>query len=450
MRPALSRHWPSLAAMAVASVLALAACGGGSSSTSKTANGPLTSSTHGTLQEWNWDTVADSPGSHAVLQLAIKAFEKKYPHVKVVDTEMTLTEQNDKLPLGFASSSSAPTVSQTNEGYQSMGRLVTDKELLPLASYNKRYHWFSEVGQLPLQYNSFTADGKSFGSGNVYGIPWTGTVVGIFYNKKMLAEVGGTPPTSWSVFTRDLALLKSHGKIALAYSGGQPTAYQPVHTLYTIANQFVPASQSNAFVFHRGNASIDTPAFVRAATIFQQWTRDGYFSPGYAGLSDAQALSQFTSGQAGFFIEGDWYISSVWQALKNNAGFWVPKVATGGPGEGWSIPANSSDPSLAAAWINELLSPAMQAAQLKAGDVPVVSPSASALAGATPLLKSAVQGWRDTVSSKSLVPYLDYATPDFLNQEMAGIQELQANQTTPAELMKSLQSDYTSYWSQHS
>ena len=48
----------------------------------------------------------------------------------------------------------------------------------------------------------------------------------------------------------------------------------------------------------------------------------------------------------------------------------------------------------------------------------------------------------------SLVPYLDYATPDFLNQEMAGIQELQAGRTTPAAMMASLQSDYTAYWSQ--
>ena len=49
--------------------------------------------------------------------------------------------------------------------------------------------------------------------------------------------------------------------------------------------------------------------------------------------------------------------------------------------------------------------------------------------------------------TSNLVPYLDYATPNFLNQEMAGIQELQGGKISAAALMQSLQSDYTSYWS---
>ncbi len=53
-----------------------------------------------TIQEWNWDTVADEPAENATLPGAIAAFEKEY-HVKVVNTEMTLEEQDDKLPLAF-------------------------------------------------------------------------------------------------------------------------------------------------------------------------------------------------------------------------------------------------------------------------------------------------------------------------------------------------------------
>jgi raffinose/stachyose/melibiose transport system substrate-binding protein len=123
---------------------------------------------------------------------------------------------------------------------------------------------------------------------------------------------------------------------------------------------------------------------------------------------------------------------------------------TGGPGEGWSIPTKAPNPNAGAAWINTMLSPAIQNTLLKNGDIPVVTPSAAALASASPTLRSAALGWSDAVHSGNLVPYLDYATPDFLNQEMAGIQELQAGRTTPAALMQSLQSDYTQYWSQQS
>jgi raffinose/stachyose/melibiose transport system substrate-binding protein len=187
-----------------------------------------------TIQEWNWDTVADEPAENATLPVAIKIFDKQY-NVKVDNDEMTLEEQNDKLPLAFSTKSSAPTVSQTNEGFGSMGRLVTDKELLALTNLNKANNWYSKVGKLSVQFNSFTSNGKTFGVGICYGIPDAGSLVGIYYNKKMLAAVGGAVPTNWSIFTKDLALLKKHGKVALAYAQGNPTAYQPVHTLYTIA-----------------------------------------------------------------------------------------------------------------------------------------------------------------------------------------------------------------------
>ncbi|MGA3353809.1 MAG: extracellular solute-binding protein [Acidimicrobiales bacterium] len=402
-----------------------------------------------TIQEWNWDTVADEPAENATLPVAIKIFDKQY-NVKVVNVEMTLEEQTDKLPLAFSSKSSAPTVSQTNEGFGDMGRLVTDKELMALTNLNKTHNWYAKVGKLSVQFNEFTPDGKTFGVGTCYGIPDAGSLVGIYYNKKMLAAVGGAVPNNWATFTKDLTLLHKAGKVALAYAQGNPTAYQPVHTLYTIANEFVAAKAQDNFVFHIGKPSIDSSGFVEAATIFQAWAKDGYFSPGYQGLSDAQALSQFTTGKAGFFIEGSWYAGAVQQGLGNNAGFWVPKVVTGGPGEGWSIPTYSPHPQLAADWIDLMLSPAMQASLLKYGDVPVVQPSAAALASVSPSLKSAAIGWSAATRNNSLVPYLDYATPNFLTQEMAGIEELLAGRITPSSLMQSLQSDYTTYWSSQS
>ena len=154
----------------------------------------------------------------------------------------------------------------------------------------------------------------------------------------------------------------------------------------------VAIGAQNAFVFHTDkNASIDTPGFVQAATTMAQWTKDGYFPAGYQGLSDVQALNLFDQGKAGFFLEGDWYSSSVQQALGANAGFWVPPVVTGGPGEGWSIPAKAPDPNAGAALINTLLSPAIQDALLKNGDIPVITPSASALAAASPTLRAAAR-----------------------------------------------------------
>jgi raffinose/stachyose/melibiose transport system substrate-binding protein len=451
-RPASRAAWRLSAAGMLGMARALAACssGGSSGGVSSGASKPatLTKDASGTIQEWNWDIAANDPGEHAVIPLLIKMMNQQYPNLKIVNTSMTLGQQNDKLPLAFASSGSAPAISQTNEGLENQGRLVKDGELLPLNPYDKIYHWFPKVGILPLALNSWPSGASMFGSGSVYGIPETGTVVGIFYNRSILSSVGAQPPTNWATFTRDLALVAKSGKTAMAYAGGQPTAYQPSHVLWMLINQYVPAAQSIAFVTHKGtNLSIDTPADVQAASTFAAWTKAGYFPKGFQGLSDVDALNMFDAGKTAFFIEGNWYASSVQQGLGSKAGFWSPPVVTGGPGEGWSIPTHSPNPNAAAALINDLLSPQIQNALLQNGDIPVETPSSTALASASPLLQSAEAAWNSRVQTNTLVPYMDWAYPNFLNQAMAGIAQLQAGQISASALMSSLQSDYASYWS---
>ena len=102
-----------------------------------------------------------------------------------------------------------------------------------------------------------------------------------------------------------------------------------------------------------------------------------------------------------------------------------------------------------AAMLDLTLSPKIQNALLKNGDIPLVPPSAKTLAKASPLLQTAEKIWNSTVKSKQIVPYMDWAYPAFLNQAMAGIAELQAGKTSPSSLMSSLQSQYESYWKSH-
>ena len=418
---------------------------------SKTSPVPIiNANTSMTMTEWNWDTAADSPDSAAILPAVIKGFEKKYPHIKVANTSMSLGEQTDKLPLAFATASSAPTVSQTNEGFGSMGRLVTDKELMSLNAYNNHYHWAQRVGSLPLQINSFTSDGVNFGQGNVYGVPWSGAVVGVFYNKAILAAAGAKPPTSWASFVNDLALVHKAGKTVMSFAGGQPTEYQPEHDLQFLLDHYVSASSLNNWIFHKGaNPTIDTKPAVQAAQTYVNWAKDGYLSAGYQGTGVTQALNLFDSGKAAFFIEGNWHIGAVQSALGKKAGFWVPPTATGGTGEGWSIPAHSDSPAAAAAWIDWVVSPQVQAMQLKAGNIPVTAVSAKALASVPAMARSATVGWKQDVSNHQLVPFMDWAAPPLLNSIAAGVGELLAGQTSPSAFIGSLQSQYSSWAATH-
>lgn len=441
----------------------LTACGSGSSTATPTGSGSSTGTASGsktattispnatvTMTEWNWDTSADSPDSAAILPAVIKGFEKQYPHITVKNVVMTLGEQEDKLPLDLNTASSSPVVTQTNEGFGSMGRLVAAKELLPLNKYIKLYNWTQRASGLPLQINSFTANGVNFGTGNVYGIPWSGAVVGVFYNKALLASVGAKPPTSWTSFTKDLALVHAAGKTAMSFAGGQPTEYQPEHDFQLLLDEYVPAKTLINWIFHKGNnPSIDIKSAIQAASVYASWAKDGYLSPGYAGTSVTQALNLFDQGKAAFFLEGNWHVGAVQAALGSKAGFWVPPTATGGTGEGWSIPRYSKDPAAAAAWINWVLSSKVQAMQLKAGNIPVAAVQTSALNGVPSMVRSAAEGWGKDVTTHQLVPFMDWAAPPLLNDIAAGVGELLAGRVSPSALMKTLQSDYQVFAASH-
>src|SRR5919112_1045005 len=69
-------------------------------------------------------------------------------------------------------------VVQANNGRADMGAFVAAGELLPLAPWAQAYGWDQRSPDAVRQYVSYTPDGKTFGEGEVYGLPQVGEVVG--------------------------------------------------------------------------------------------------------------------------------------------------------------------------------------------------------------------------------------------------------------------------------
>ena len=63
-----------------------------------------------------------------------------------------------------------------------------------------------------LRVSSWSPDGKEFGTGNLYGYTTMGEIVGVYYNKQMLADLGLTVPTTFDDFEQDLAVAKQAGR----------------------------------------------------------------------------------------------------------------------------------------------------------------------------------------------------------------------------------------------
>lgn len=172
-----------IAATALVAALALAAtaCGGdtkdGGNSGAK-ADGELS----GTVT-W-WDTSNDA--EKASFQKLAEAFTAKHPKVTVKYVNVPYGDAQNKVKNAFSSGSEAPDVIRADVGwvadFASLGYLAevpadtakkVDAEFLPQAAASGKYE------------------------GKTYAVPQVIDTMGLFYNKKMLADAGVQPPRRW-------------------------------------------------------------------------------------------------------------------------------------------------------------------------------------------------------------------------------------------------------------
>lgn len=170
-----------IAATALVATLALAAtaCGGDTKDDSGTkAGGELS----GTVT-W-WDTSNDA--EKASFQKIAEAFTAKHPKVTVKYVNVPYGDAQNKVKNAFSSGSEAPDVIRADVGwvadFASLGYLdevpaetakKVDAEFLPQAAASGKYE------------------------GKTYAVPQVIDTLGLFYNKKMLADAGVQPPRRW-------------------------------------------------------------------------------------------------------------------------------------------------------------------------------------------------------------------------------------------------------------
>src|SRR3954464_11316352 len=158
-----------------------------------------------------WDQMVRGGQDKEVSELN-KQFMAKYPNVKIERTKKSFEDLQKTLKLAV-SGSDAPDVVQANQGFGQMGAMVKAKLLRPVTDYSKVYGWNDRYTPTLLDLNSFSPDGKQFGSGDLYGLSQNGEIVGLFYNKSRVP----TPPASFDDFQKSLADFKSKGTTPIQF-----------------------------------------------------------------------------------------------------------------------------------------------------------------------------------------------------------------------------------------
>jgi raffinose/stachyose/melibiose transport system substrate-binding protein len=451
-----------LSGLAAGGFATIAACAPGSSNSSgstpsasssagaSAAASPVTSvnpSTAGKITLTEWDQNTGTTGIGLAQVELNNAFMKKYPNVKIVRNDQSFADLKTTLKLAL-SSNNPPDVVQANQGYPDMGAFVAADLLQPVDKWAALYGWKTRFPSALLDLNSFSADGKTFDSGNLYGVSQTGEIVGVYYNKKILSALGVAVPKTLDDFTAAMKAVKAKGKLPLEY--GDSSKSPGIHLMGIVQAALAGATEVRNLVFDRGGAKWTDATTLKSAEVMQGWAKANYLTSGFNGKSDDDALADFGKGSAAFYVSGTWQLASLSTALGTDVGFLVlsgvggKSVTQGGEGLAWAMTSKTKNPDVAAAYIDFITNAAASTVLADTGNLPAVPP-ASYKPKAGTLAADILTEWNTISSTDGLVPYLDYATTTFYNTLSAGMQELLAGQQSPAQFTQALQADYAAF-----
>jgi raffinose/stachyose/melibiose transport system substrate-binding protein len=133
----------------------------------------------------------------------------------------------------------APDVVQANNSRSEMGQYVGAGLLVPLDDYAEAYGWFDRYPQSVRALASYSEDGSVYGEGQLYGLPQMGEIVGLFYNKTKLDELGVEPPATTDAFVAAVEAAQEAGEVPVQF--GNSEGWPGIHEYGFVQNQYVDA-----------------------------------------------------------------------------------------------------------------------------------------------------------------------------------------------------------------
>ncbi len=220
----------------------------------------------------------------------------------------------------------------------SMVSLVKDGLLKNLDEYVTAFGW-DKFPAAQLVQNRVASDGTR-GSGSLYAAGLNYSLTGVFYNKKLAAQIGMTNPPATVAEFEDLLAKAKTAKLqpimqwnATASGGGLAFPLQNLMAAYG------PTEPINDWIFQKPGATIDTPTNLTAAQHLQQWVEAGYFPKDANAIEYTDANARFGKGEGVFMFNGDWQNATYDKDQPGNVGFFVfPPGEAGGTLAAMSAP----------------------------------------------------------------------------------------------------------------
>ncbi|WP_051441625.1 ABC transporter substrate-binding protein, partial [Arthrobacter sp. H14] len=267
-----------------------------------------------------WDQEVRGGQNEQMTQLNA-AFEEKYPNVTIDRNSQSFDDLGTTLRLALTGED-APDVVQANNGRSDMGAFVSTDQIVSLERYAEAYGWKDRYPESVLQYSTYSEDGKTFGEGNLYGLPQVGEVVGVYYSESRLEELGMELPETWAEFEEALATASEAGEVPINL--GNLEQWPALHVFGPIQGAHVPVDEITALALGNEGASWTTPENEAAASQFGEWAEQGYLGKAPNGTAYDDAWNAFAEGEGVFLVAGSWLAAGLEEEMGDDVGFMAP------------------------------------------------------------------------------------------------------------------------------
>jgi raffinose/stachyose/melibiose transport system substrate-binding protein len=314
------------------------------------------------------------------------------------------------------------------------------------------YGWDDRI-PAPIQaYSSYSDDGTVFGEGNLYGLPQAGELVGVWYNKAKLDQLGIEPPRTFADFEAALQTAKDAGEIPIQFGNKDP--WPGIHTFGFVQNMYADREDIRSLGYGNEGAEWTEQANVQAAEKLQEWADAGYFTEGFNGLDYDPSWQNFAKGEGVFMISGSWLLADLRDAMGDNVGFMLPPTGetgeltvTGSTGLPFAVTTASENPDAAAAYIDFITNVDAMRTLAEAGELPVVNAEQQEVSGTQ---AEVFDAWTTATDEGAFVPYLDWGTPDAYDLVSTGVQAYMGGESSTEELLGTLQEDREAFLAENS
>jgi multiple sugar transport system substrate-binding protein len=311
---------------------------------------PIRVAQSGSLNVWHY---YNTDGQVKLLGTWTQMFNNLYPNVNVVSSYVYFQDLSQKV-IAAAGAKQGPDVL-----IYGGSDLVQMYKAGALKSMQPYWDKFSDANQYP--------DGVlTRFDGQIYGVKPYVNLVGWWYNKDILDDVGIQPPKTFDDVMPALAAVAASGKnyLPLALTGrpdnqGDWTSW--------------PWLTGYGFSYDNLDQSAAEQGFNMAA----QWSSAGYVSKDQVANGQSETFDRFVVGDVAFMQNGNWNIGNAKDQFKFNYGVVEMPTPTGsatsniflGGEPGW-MGAFSSQPDLAWAFLSQVYSKEGDLASLSVGSIP--------------------------------------------------------------------------------